>query len=293
MRIDFGKVRKGSKCAVAIGYDVDVPGDLDYLYVKDLGWQGGCHGHLNEELINYVKMVVRIAEDYDAKLQFFLQGNTLEDPAEHWIEIVERGHAIDQHTYSHISLPHTPLERIESEVAKTERLIEDKLQTVNIGLRGPGGYKNGLQGRSDIQKVLLKCGIEFVSTQDNLMSTLLSDEKIIETIADTQPYYYDETGLLEIPFCGYQDREFFDPDCGPPRKGTLKEWIQYLKRAVDFVYDHGLAYSLVVHPSTGFKHDPEGKSIREILSYCRQKQGILICTYRDLYQWFTKGDSNP
>jgi len=283
MKIDFDKVKKGSRCAVAIGYDVDMPGDLDYLYVKELGWRGGCHGHLNEDVVSYIKMLVQVAEGYGARVQFFLQGNTLEDSAELWVEIAERGHAIDQHTYSHISLPETPLERIESEVARTKRLIEDKLKTVNIGLRGPGGYKEGLRGRSDIQKVLIKAGIKFVSTQYSYWDNPLSDDKMIETIADVQPYYY-ETGLLEIPFCGYQDRTFFDRDCGL-RRGTLEEWIQYLKRAVDFVYEHGLAYSLVVHPSTGFKHDPEGKSLRELLSYCRQREGILICTYRELYQW--------
>ncbi len=286
MKIDFDKVKKGSKCAVAIGYDVDMPGDLDYLYVKDLDWKGGCHGHLNEDVTSYVKMLVQTAGSYGAKLQFFLQGNTFEDPAEHWIEIAERGYAIDQHTYSHISLPHTPLEKVKSEVVRTKGLIEGKLKTVNIGLRGPGGYKDGLQGRGEVQKVLLGAGIKWASTQDNLTSTLLSDDKIIKTIANNQPYYY-ETGLLEIPFCGYQDREFFDSDCGPPRRGTLEEWIQYLKQAVDFVYEHGLVYSLVVHPSTGFKHDPEGKAIRELLSYCGQREGVLICTYRELYQWIT------
>lgn len=286
MRIDFDKVKKGSKCAVAVGYDVDMPGDLDYLYVKELGWRGTCHGHLNKDVTNYIKMLVRVAESYGAKLQFFLQGNTFEDPVELWIEIAECCHAIDQHTYSHISLPGEPLEKIESELVRTKRLIKDKLETVSIGLRGPGGYKVGLQGESDIQKVLLKAGIKWASTQDNLPDTLLSDGKIIETIVNIQPYYY-KTGLLEIPFCGYQDREFFDSDCGPPRRGTLEEWIQYLKQAVDFVYEHGLAYSLVVHPSTGFKHDPEGKAIRELLSYCRQREGILICTYRELYQWIT------
>ncbi len=51
-------------------------------YNKELGWQGGCHGHLNEDVINYVKTVVKIAESYDTKLQFFLQGNTFEDPVE-------------------------------------------------------------------------------------------------------------------------------------------------------------------------------------------------------------------
>ena len=59
------------------------------------------------------------------------------------------------------------------------------------------------------------------------------------------------------------------------------------ERAVDFVREHGLAYGLVVHPSTGFKHDPEGESIRELLSYCRQKK-ILVCTYREIYQWLTE-----
>ncbi len=288
MKIDFGKVREGGKCAVAIGYDVDMPGDLDYLYNKELGWQGGCHGHLNEDVINYVKNVVKIAESYDAKLQFFLQGNTFEDPVEHWIDIAQRGHAIDQHTYNHISLPHTPLETIESEVARTKGLIEDKLGVVNIGLRGPGGYRNGLRELGDIQQIMLNTGIRFVTTQDRFGHEHLSDEDMIETIADTQPYCYDETGLLEIPFCGYQDREFFDPDCGPPRYGTLEEWIEYLKRAVDFVYKHRLVYGLVVHPSTGFKHDPEGKSIRELLSYCRQKEEILVCTYREIYQWLTE-----
>ena len=290
MKTDFSKVRERGKCAVAIGYDVDMPGDLDYLYVKELGWQGGCHGHLNEDVINYVKTVVNISERYDAKLQFFLQGNTFEDPVEHWIDIAERGHAIDQHTYNHISLPHTPLETIESEVARTKRLIEDKLGVVNIGLRGPGGYRNGLRERGDIQQILIEAGIKFVTTQDAFGHEDLSDEKMAETIADTQPYYYDETGLLEIPFCGYQDREFFDLDCGP-RLGTLEEWIEYLKRTVDFVYEHGLIYGLVVHPSTGFKHDPAGESIRELLSYCRQKEDILVCTYRDLYQWITESGS--
>ena len=290
MRIDFEKVRKGGRCAVAIGYDIDMPGDLEYLYNKDLGWRGGCHGHLNEEVLNYVHMLARVAEDCDARLQFFLQGNTLEDPVEPWIEIVKRGHAVDQHSYTHLSLIHAPLDKVESELSKTKRSLEEKLKIVSVGLRGPGGYLYGLHGREEVQRLILKTGIRWVSTEYPFHTDApeelfhpRNEERTIQMIPCVQPYYYD-SGLLEIPIGCYQDRSFFDVDMdGDPRR-PVEDWIAYLKRAVDFVYEQRLVLSLTVHPSTSFKHDPKGEYIKEILSYCTQKPGTLIGTYRDIYQ---------
>ncbi len=51
-------------CAVAFGYDVDIPRDLAYLYNWELGWlakPGGTavtdyyHGHLNEDIVVYTR----------------------------------------------------------------------------------------------------------------------------------------------------------------------------------------------------------------------------------------------
>jgi len=290
LKIDFSKVCRGVRCVVAIGYDVDMPGDLEYLYNREIGWTGGCHGHLNEDVLDYIRMLVEVAEDYGVKLQFFIQGNTFEDPVEPWIEIVNKGHAVDQHTYSHISLLDTPLDEIKLEIVKTKRLIEDRLKTENIGLRGPGGYLYGLKDRENVQRIILEAGIKFVSTQnvyfppgEHPLFTPATDKRSIEIIAHIQPYYYN-TGLLEIPFCCYQDRQYFDIDMGGDPRRPVEEWVKYLKQAIDFVYNHGLLLSLTLHPSTSFKHDPEGKHIKEILSYCQQKPGTLVCTYRDIYQ---------
>jgi hypothetical protein len=43
-----------------------------------------------------------------------------------------------------------------------------------------------------------------------------------------------------------------------------------------------------VPPGAGFKHDPEGESIRENPSYSHQKKDILVYTYREIYQWLTE-----
>ena len=290
--IDFDKIHKGSRCIVSIGYDIDMPGDFKYLYDPSIPWGTGpdgpgCHGHLNKDVINYIKILVKIADNYNAKLQFFLEGNTLEDDISPWVEIIKKGHAVDQHTYSHIHLLNTPIDKVESEILKTKELMEHKLEIVNIGLRGPGGYLTGLNNRTDLQQVILKAGIKFVSTHLFVPGGRTASEKIppsIESISNSQPYLY-ETGLPEIPFCGYTDRQFFDVDQGG--KGNLEEWIEYLKKAVDFAYEHKLVYALVVHPSTSFKHDPEGKYLKQMLSYCREKEGIIICTYRDIYNWIS------
>ena len=291
-----GKVCKDSKCVVAIGYDVDMPGDLRYLYNRNIGWRGGCHGHLNEDVSNYIEKLVEIAEDYNAKLQFFLQGNTLEDPIDMWVEIVKKGHAIDQHTYSHISLIDSPIDQIESEIVKTKNLLEKKLKITNIGLRGPGGYTFGLKNREDVQRIILKTGIKFVSTQNayfpsgkHPLFTPSTEEQSIKIIAYLQPYYY-KTGLLEIPFCCYQDRQYFDIDMGGNPEKPVEAWIKYLKRAIDFVYNRGLFLSLTLHPSTSFKHDRDAKYLREILSYCQQR-GIPVCTYRDIYNLVARSRS--
>ena len=294
--------KKNGGCAVAIGYDMDMPGDLAYLYDRNIGWLSKpnpksvtdyCHGHLNEDVVNYIRLLTKTAEDFDARLQFFLQGNTLEDPVDLWIDIVKREHAVDSHMYYHNSLLSEPLDSIKEQLKKTKRLLEEKLGTVNLGLRGPGGYPRGLEGREDVQRTILATGIKWVSSEFTCgpfcgQISVLSREWV-NIIASHQPFYY-ETGLLEMPFSGHQDRSFFDVDMGgSPR--PIEEWIAYLKQCIDLAYSRNLFLCLTVHPSTSFKHDPEAKYLQEILVYCRQKLDIVLCTYRDIYRWLASAES--
>ena len=73
MNIDLDGIRGGARYAVAIGYDMDMPGDFAYLYDRDTPWQPGadgtyCHGHLNEDVLNYVRRLVTIADHHGVKL---------------------------------------------------------------------------------------------------------------------------------------------------------------------------------------------------------------------------------
>ena len=288
--------KKDGGCVVAFGYDVDMPGDPAYLYDRSLGWRSRpnpesvtdyCHGHLNEDVSGYIQLLTRRAEDFDVRLQFFLQGNTLEDPADLWVDLVRRGHAVDSHMYYHVALTTEPLDSIGEQLKRTRKLLEEKLGTVNLGLRGPGGYVDGLRGREDVQRVILDAGIRWVSSEFACAPfcrqiPVLSREWV-DIIVGHQPFHY-ETGLLEMPFSGHQDRTFFDVDMGGSPE-PIEEWISYLKQCIDLAYSHNLFLCLTVHPSTSFKHDPEAKYIREILAYCRERPDILLCTYRDIYRW--------
>ena len=288
--------QKNGGCAVALGYDVDMPGDLTYLYDRNIGWRAKAdpksvtdyvHGHLNEDVADYINLLTKTAEDFDARMQFFLQGNTLEDPIELWADIVKRGHAVDSHMYYHSSLLSESLDAIEGQLKKTKKLLEEKLGTVNLGLRGPGGYVEGLRGREDVQRTILDAGIKWVSTEfagGSLCREIpIKSQEWLDIVANHQPFFY-ETGLLELPFSGHQDRSFFDVDMGgSPR--PIEEWIAYLKQCIDLAYSRNLFLCLTVHPSTSFKHDPEARYVKEILDYCREKPDIIICTYRDMYRW--------
>ena len=286
VKADFKRVPGGPKCGVSLGYDLDMSGYVGYS--KMSGYLGYTHGHLSREVIEYVKMLVEVANRHDAKLHFFLQGNTFEDPTDYWKEIIQAGHAVDQHTYSHMSLLQEPLEKMDREIAITKNLMDSRLGIVNIGLRGPGGYRQGLQGRDDIQQLILKNGIKFVSTQYSYTEPWEKacgpevDQRSIGMIADLQPYYYP-SGLLEIPLCGFSDRHFLD---GMQR--SLDDWIEYLKRCVDFVYEQSLTFNACVHPITHLKHDPQGRVLEGLLSHCQEKpEEVLVCTQRDVYRWVT------
>ena len=278
--------KRDGGCAVSLGYDMDMPGGIAYLYDRSLGWMGNAHGHLNDDIRNYVDILASTAEPYDAKLQFFVQGNTFEKPEDSAVfaDISRRGHAVDSHMYYHDSLIHTPVEELKAQLRKTKKLIETQCNTKNIGLRGPGGYSNAMRGKEEAQQAVLDVGIKWVSTQFQYPpGDHKNDRNWINRLPNQQPFYY-KTGLLEIPFAGHQDRSFFDVDMrGSPR--PIDEWIAYLKACVDIAYEQNLFLSLTVHPSTSFKHDPKARYIKELLEYCRKRPKILFCTYRDMYRW--------
>ncbi len=288
--------KKDGGCAVAIGYDVDMPpGGTEYLYDRNLGWQYTedeiAHGHLIDDIRDYINRLGDTAERYDTHITFFIQGNTFEKQIDidFWKTFAKRGHALDSHSYNHDGLINITVEEVREQLTKSKKLLETHLGQKNIGLRGPGGYKNGLRGRPELQQAILDVGIRWVSTQFR-RATQGKDQTWIDLIPKVQPFYYP-TDLLEMPFAGHQDRSYFDVDMGgSPR--PVDEWIAYLKGCVDIAYEKNLFLCLTTHPSTSFKHDPKARYLDELFAYCRKRPDIRLCTYREMFAWIDADKSS-
>ena len=288
------------RCAIALSYDTDMAAG----YATD----GICHGRTMPALHQYMLKLCETAEQYGVQLHFFQIGNGFEVPAviEYLREILDRGHIIDSHTYSHMPLTSEDTSKLDDELALTNRLFEEHLGWTSIALRGPGGYTHGLDGLQANQEVILKNGFRWVSGRYN--HDLYSQGQQFAVEASTrEPVYAYPTGLIELPVQGYTDRAWFDAlQCvdadayavwrreyghepvpqgwrclwTPPN--ALDEWIAYNLAAADFAYENRLLWIPVWHPYSHYLHDPDNRMLQALLQHCAGKpEKVWVCTVRD------------
>jgi len=269
-----------ARCVVAVGWDCEMIGEY-----ADTNPTGVTHGRLDERVLQYMLDVAALAEAGDFRLQYFVLGQSLEDPAEVWRDLAARGHALDQHTYSHLSLLSHDAGAVRREVEATNEVFAEVLGFAPVGLRGPGGYRDGLHGREDVQEMLVGAGLRFVSSHYATKAPtgkydVVADKNAYMMMKHMQPRRY-ERGLLEIPVSGYSDRHWFDS-----QGRDLRGWIKHLHECLDFAYDMGgLVYALALHPDTHSRHDPELAALPALIEYARRKhEPVRFVTYRDVAQ---------
>ncbi len=278
------------RCAVALTCDTDMA--IGYAPPG-----AGCHGRTAPFVANYMRGMMGIAERFGTRLHFFKIANGLEDGCDYSVyrEALERGHDVDSHTYSHVNLASTPPERLNDELLRANLLLKAKLGVDPVVLRGPGGYPAGALGPAS-RKVILASGFRFVSGEYN-GDLYRGDMKGCERDAAVHPPHSFPDGLVELPVHGKTDRAFFDQDkcispeaflqwraehghqpvasgwrCPWTAAGALREWIDLLKRCVDYVYDNRLLYVFCSHPYSHYLHDPENQVLGDLLSHIRGKE---------------------
>lgn len=249
----------------------------------DTNSHGRTHGHLDDRVIQYMLDLARIAEQASLPLQFFILGETLERPAEYLRDLARRGHALDQHTYSHLSLLSEERVQTECGIARTCDLFQDVLGFRPVGLRGPGGYRNGLQDAAEVQQIVLQAGLQFVSSHYATKAPsgkydLFADKNAYMMLKHLQPRRYD-SGLLEVPIMGYSDRHWFDN-----QGRDLGGWIRHLQDCIDFAYDMGgLVYAPGLHPDTHSRHDPGLQTLPSLIEHAgRKHEPVRFVTYREV-----------
>jgi peptidoglycan/xylan/chitin deacetylase (PgdA/CDA1 family) len=291
---------KGIRCAVALSYDLEMCAG----YVQD----GINHGHIMQPVRDYVRQLMDVAEGYNTRLHFFYVCNGLEDSNIDYLkEILNRGHVIDSHTYSHKGLTMISSEELDEELSKANRLLKEKLGVNSVVLRGPYGYKNGWRNLPNASReVIIRNGFRWVSGEYNDTVYQHDMDFWVRAADRDQPYAYS-SDLIEIPFQGWTDRMWFDirPEVDqtaidswqmvfghrPVPEGwkaswtienALDRWIELNLQTLEYTYEHELLWVPCWHPYTHYLHDPECRTLEALLRYAMSKsERAWVCTVRD------------
>ncbi|UOB80707.1 polysaccharide deacetylase family protein [Bacillus sp. ZJS3] len=90
---------------------------------------------------NNIKQILPLLDTYNAKATFFLIGNELEKKLSLGEAIVQSGHQVGNHTYSHNRMVLKTPSYIKEEIEKTNALIRQTGFTDAIDFRPPNGKK--------------------------------------------------------------------------------------------------------------------------------------------------------
>jgi hypothetical protein len=154
-----------------------------------------------------------------------------------------------------------------------------------LGVRAQAMQRNGLQKQADVQDMLLRLGLRFVSSDYSTRHRAhahdkAADDNAVRSMKHQQARRYP-SGLWEIPATGYSDTDFLD-ELG----GSLDDWTAHLRACLDFAYSlGGLVYAPRLTLGTQTRHDPDFRAIRDLAGYAAGlHEPVAFVTYRDVHR---------
>lgn len=242
-------------------------------------------GNLDDATKKYALEAGRIAKELGARIHYFCVGRVLEQPNIDWLrELAEMGHAIGNHTYDHVYVlaksveetqfrfrrapwlarGMTPAELIRDNIQQTTLALKGRAGITANGFRTPGGFADGLEGRPDVQKMLLDLGFKWVSSKyprhatgkpkEEPTAEVLAD--IIRAQSEAQPFTY-ESGLVELPMSPISDVNAFRSNYW-----KLPWFLRTIEAGVEWAIRTGGLFDLLTHPSCLVVEDPKFETIR-------------------------------
>jgi peptidoglycan/xylan/chitin deacetylase (PgdA/CDA1 family) len=244
-------------------------------------------GDLDADTKRYAVGAAKAAKDRGGVIHFFALGQTMEQEDVQWLkDLAADGHPVGNHTYDHVNLLATKPEDvqfrfrrapwlirgktvatlIEENIATTTTALKERCGITPSGFRTPGGFRDGLKGREDLQKVLLKQGFTWVSSlypahtcgkpKEQPGEAVYAD--IVKAQAAAQPFVYP-TGLVEVPMSPVSDVNAFRT-----HYWKLEWFLKAVRLAVEEAIRTGGVFDFLAHPSCLVVEDPAFETVKLI-----------------------------
>ncbi|MGC6446888.1 MAG: polysaccharide deacetylase family protein [Rubripirellula sp.] len=282
--------RSRSKAQIAITFDLE----MSRMYpTRDMLEWDYQKGNLNKPTKAYALEAARTARDRGALIHFFCVGRVLEQPNIDWLkQIATMGHPVGNHTYDHVNVWSATPEQTQFRFQRSPWLVRGKdvkeiiRENIRIttlamkqragidadGFRTPGGSRTALDGREDLQQLLLHEGFSWVSSKYPHHKSSQAGEppgedvfaSIVEAQQQAQPYVYP-TGLIEIPMSPISDVGAFRTS-----RWKLDHFLKSIRQCVEWTIENQAVFDFLCHPSIMHVEDPELKAVRLICDLVNQ-----------------------
>jgi hypothetical protein len=266
------------KARIAISFDLEM--SRNFPKWTDTKWDYE-KGNLDAATKAYTLGAARRIRQAGGVLHGFVVGQVLEQENVDWLKrLVADRHPLGNHTYDHVRVTAKLLEEVQHRFRRAPWLIDQQDPTAVIrenirlctaamknrlgiapaGFRTPGGFRNGLADRPDLQRMMQDLGFSWISSKyAGHLNGPTPDAKIYDSIvaaqATSQPFVYPG-GLIEIPMSPISD-------IGAFRNGRWKlSWFEKAVRlAVEWAIEHRAVFDFIAHPSCLGVVDPDYRTI--------------------------------
>lgn len=272
------------KALVSITLDLEMSAEYPKRGMTEWNYR---KGDLDADTKKYATEAAKVAKDRGGLIHFFAVGSTLEQEDVGWLkDLAAAGHPIGNHTYDHVNLLATKPEElqfrfrrapwlvrdktvaqvIEENIASTTLALKERCGITPNGFRTPGGFRDGLKGREDLQKLLLKQGFGWVSSlypahtcgkpKEQPTDAVYAD--IVRASARAQPFAYP-SGLVEVPMSPVSD-----VNASRTHSWKLDWFLKAIRLAVEDAIKTGGCFDFLAHPSCLVVEDPTFEAVKLI-----------------------------
>jgi hypothetical protein len=272
------------KALVAITLDLEMSAEYPKRGMTEWNFR---KGDLDADTKRYAVGAAKVAKDRGGLVHFFAVGQTLEQEDVGWLkDIAAAGHPVGNHTYDHVYLLAKTPEELQFRFRRSPwlirgktvaQVIEENVEAATLALKGrcritpagfrtPGGFRDGLRGREDLQRMLLRQGFSWVSSlypahtcgkpKEQPGDAVYADVVRAQTAA--QPFVYP-TGLVEVPMSPVSDVNAFRTHFW-----KLDWFLKAVRLGVEEAIRTGGVFDFLAHPSCLVVEDPGFEAVKLI-----------------------------